>query len=158
MAPASQEYLRRRDLAFLLAAAARRLNEACDARMRPLGLTRSQWLVIAYVSRVPGINQRQLAREADLGVMAVTGLLDRMQAKGLIERRPQSADRRANAVHLTPRSRALVRRMNAAAARVLEDVFEPLSTEQIDALAGVLTVVKGRAETAARAGRQTDRR
>jgi len=38
-------YVSRRELAFLLVDAGRKLNDACDIKMKPLALTRSQWRV-----------------------------------------------------------------------------------------------------------------
>ena len=134
-----------RELAFLLVDAGRKLNDAYDVRMKPLGLTRSQWRVVAYVSRTPGITQTQLAENVELSRMAITGLLDRMQAKGLIARRAASDDRRIKTVHLTRKSKALVSRMNETAAEVLEGIFAGLSATEKARLRKILDTVKGNA-------------
>lgn len=139
------EYSTDRDLAFLLVDAGRKLNDAYDAHMKPLGLTRSQWRVVAYVSRTPGITQTRLAMDVEVSRMAVTGLLDRMQAKGLVERRFVSNDRRIKTVHLTERSRALVSRMNQAAKVVLEGIFSGMSTSDKAQLVKTLNTVKNNA-------------
>lgn len=117
------EYAFERELAFLLVDAGRKLNDAYDLNMKPLGLTRSQWRVVAYVSRTPGVSQTELAESIECSRMAITSLLDRMQNKGLIERREVENDRRVRAVFLTDKGSALVRRMNKTAVRVLEQVF-----------------------------------
>lgn len=117
------EYAFERELAFLLVDAGRKLNDAYDFNMKPLGLTRSQWRVVAYVSRTPGISQTELAESIECSRMAITGLLDRMQIKGLVERREVEGDRRIRAVFLTDKGSTLVKRMNRAAVNVLEQVF-----------------------------------
>jgi len=117
------EYAFERELAFLLVDAGRKLNDAYDLNMKPLGLTRSQWRVVAYVSRMPGVSQTELAESIECSRMAITSLLDRMQTKGLVERREVENDRRVRAVFLTDKGSALVRQMNKTAVRVLEQVF-----------------------------------
>ena len=123
MTAGQSEYAFERELAFLLVDAGRKLNDAYDLNMKPLGLTRSQWRVVAYVSRTPGVSQTELAESIECSRMAITSLLDRMQAKGLVERREVENDRRVRAVFLTDKGSALVRRMNKTAVRVLEQVF-----------------------------------
>ena len=139
------EYGTDRDLAFLLVGAGRKLNDAYDANMKPLGLTRSQWRVVAYVSRTPGITQTQLATNVEVSRMAITGLLDRMQTKGLVERRFAPDDRRVKTVHLTARSEGLVARMNKAARAVLEGVFSGMSSADKAGLVEALSTVKNNA-------------
>lgn len=131
-----------RELAFVLVDAARKLNDACDAAMRPLGLTRSQWRAIAYISRSPGISQAQLAREMELGQMGVAGLLGRMEHKELVARRGSPSDGRIKQLFLTPKSQALVDAMNRRAKGVLERLFERFDETQLRELLERLETVK----------------
>lgn len=139
------EYAFEREVAFLLVDAGRKLNDAYDAKMKPLALTRSQWRVMAYVSRSPGITQTELAASVECSRMAITSVLDRMQSKGLIERRDVEDDRRVRSVFLSQKGRSLVRKMNRTATRVLEDVFARVSGEDLRALKETLEVVKANA-------------
>ena len=134
-----------RELAFLLVDAGRKLNDAYDLHMKPLGLTRAQWRVVAYVSRTPGITQTELAENIERSRMAITGLLDRMQAKGLVERREVKEDRRVRAVFLTERGSALVRRMNRIAAGVLDGIFAGTSERDRKRLHQLLDTIKSNA-------------
>jgi DNA-binding MarR family transcriptional regulator len=72
-----------------------------DRSLRPLGITRSQWWVLAFLSRRDGMTQTALAADLDLTKVAVGGLLDRMEAAGFIERRADQNDGRARRVYLT---------------------------------------------------------
>ncbi len=139
------EYAFEREVAFLLVDAGRKLNDAYDAKMKPLALTRSQWRVMAYVSRSPGITQTELAASVECSRMAITSVLDRMQSKGLIERREVEDDRRVRSVFLSQKGRSLVRKMNRTATRVLEDVFARVSGDDLRALKETLEVVKANA-------------
>jgi DNA-binding MarR family transcriptional regulator len=141
----ASKYRLERDLAFLLVDAGRKLNDAYDVHMKPLGLTRSQWRVVAYVSRTPGITQTHLAHSVDLTRMAITGLLDRMQAKSLVERRVIAGDRRVKTVHLTRKSRALVSRMNATAEAVLDNLFSGVPAADKELFRSILQRVKNNA-------------
>ena len=135
-------YVFRRELAFLLVDAGRKLNDAYDTKMKPLALTRSQWRVMAYVSRTPGISQTELAASVECSRMAITSLLDRMQVKDLVERREFKGDRRVRSVYLTSKGEALVRAMNRTAGQVLKEVFANISEEEISQLQKILQTIK----------------
>ena len=136
------EYAFERELAFLLVDAGRKLNDAYDVKMKPLALTRSQWRVVAYVSRMPGISQSELAASLECSRMAITSLLDRMQGKELIERREVAGDRRVRSVHLTAKGKALVKKMNRTAIRVLEGVFTGTTRDDLLHLQKLLETIK----------------
>jgi MarR family transcriptional regulator for hemolysin len=136
------EYAFERELAFLLVDAGRKLNDAYDLSMKPLGLTRSQWRVVAYVSRTPGVSQTEVAESIECSRMAITSLLDRMQSKGLVERREVENDRRVRAVFLTDKGSALVRQMNKTAVRVLEQVFAGTTPADRQQLRQLLDIIK----------------
>lgn len=139
------EFVFERELAFLLVDAGRKLNDAYDQTMKPLGLTRSQWRVMAYVSRSPGISQTELAESVECTRMAITGLLDRMQLKSLIERRAVTGDRRLRAVHLTSKGQALVKQMNRTAVEVLDQIFSGSSDSDRRKLHQLLMDIKANA-------------
>jgi len=136
------EYALERELAFLLVDAGRKLNDAYDLNMKPLSLTRSQWRVMAYISRMPGISQTELADTIECSRMAITSLLDRMQSKELVERRVVEIDRRVRAVFLTKRGTALVKRMNKTAVQVLEGVFTGTTQRDLQHLHKLLQTIK----------------
>lgn len=145
MTSKSSEHAVERELAFLLVDAGRKLNDAYDQHMKPLGLSRAKWRVVAYVSRTPGISQTDLAESIECSRMAISSLLDRMQAQGLIERRSVEGDRRLRAVFLTGDGSALVRKMNKIASGVLDGVFAGTSASDRAGLHALLEVIKNNA-------------
>jgi DNA-binding MarR family transcriptional regulator len=145
MSTRQAEHTMERGLAFLLVDAGRKLNDAYDLHMKPLGLSRAKWRVVAYVSRTPGISQTELAETIECSRMAISSLLDRMQAKGLIERRAVEDDRRVRAVFLTESGSALVRKMNRIAAEVLDGVFAGTSASDREQLYALLEIIKNNA-------------
>src|SRR3954466_1746616 len=64
-------------------------------------LTTAQYDVLAYLSRMPGITQQALAQELLVTKGNICGLIDRLSAHGLVERRNDPEDRRANLLYLT---------------------------------------------------------
>jgi DNA-binding MarR family transcriptional regulator len=141
----SSEHAVERELAFLLVDAGRKLNDAYDQHMKPLGLSRAKWRVVAYVSRTPGISQTELAESIECSRMAISSLLDRMQVQGLIERRSVEGDRRIRAVYLTENGSALVRKMNRIASGVLDGVFAGTSASDRAGLHSLLETIKNNA-------------
>ena len=72
-----------------------------DRLLKPLGLTRSQWGVLIFLSRRDGMTQTALAGDLDLTKPAIGGLLGRMETAGVIERRSDGTDARIRRVYLT---------------------------------------------------------
>src|SRR2546427_10678958 len=92
-------------LGFLIHDVSRLRRSAFDRCLKPLNVTRSQWWVLAYLSREDGMTQSQLAEELDLGKVAVGGLIDRLEKSGLVRRDADASDRRGNPGSLEPKSK-----------------------------------------------------
>jgi MarR family transcriptional regulator, transcriptional regulator for hemolysin len=96
----------------------RRYRIRFNQRLRALGLTQAQWTALGALSRHEGINQMRLAALIKVEPITLARLLDRMESRGWVERRPDIADRRTH--RLFPGARA--RPVFAAAARIAEEV------------------------------------
>src|SRR5690606_5627308 len=88
-------------IGFVVNDVARMMLREFDRQAIDLGLTRSQWQVLAYLLREDGQQQKQLADQMDLTAITLTGLLDRLERDGWVERRNDPSDRRAKRVYLT---------------------------------------------------------
>lgn len=73
-----------------------------DARMAVHGLTDAQWRPLSMLSRGSADTTAGLAREMCIDAGALTRMLDRLEAKGLVERSRSQVDRRVVNVRLTP--------------------------------------------------------
>ncbi len=82
-----------------------------DQRARQFGMTRAQWAVLFRLDRSEGLKQSELAEILDLQPITLTRLLDRLAENGLIERRADPNDRRANRLFLTPAARPMLERL-----------------------------------------------
>jgi DNA-binding MarR family transcriptional regulator len=70
-------------------------------RLAPLGLQPRHFGLLTNLSRRDGQSQQRLADTMGIHRNAMVGLIDDLEARGLVERRRHPADRRAHAVHLT---------------------------------------------------------
>ena len=94
-------------LGFLVHEVARSFTDAYATLMSPLGLTRPQARLIAYLLRFPGITQIELCEYIGVGRMAMSGLIDRMESKGLVNRVDDPADGRVKRIFLTREARKM---------------------------------------------------
>jgi DNA-binding MarR family transcriptional regulator len=129
-------------LGFLLADAARLLRRRFEQESRDLAMTAAQLKIVARLTHNEGIGQAALAAILDLEPMTLSRHVDRMEAAGLVERRPDPHDRRARQLFTTAKSRALLQPMRARAAAVYEQVLAGMSDAEREALyAGLETVI-----------------
>src|SRR6266567_4536764 len=90
----------KREFAFTIMDVARLLKTYADQRARQFGISRAQWAVLIRIDRNEGLKQTELADMLDLQPITLTRLLDRLSDNGLIERRADPNDRRANRLYL----------------------------------------------------------
>lgn len=102
-----------------------------DSRhIRSMHVTPSQFDVIATLGDTPGMTCSELSAATLVTKGTLTGVLDRLAAKGLIERVPVAGDRRRTTVRLTDRGEALFRKTFAAHAAFLRPYFERALTRK----------------------------
>lgn len=104
-------------IGYTMTDVARLLRTVFERRVRSLGLTRAQWVTIARLHRRPGLSQSEVADLLEIEKATAGRLIDRMEAKGWIERRADPLDRRINRLHLT----AEAERMHALIWPLAED-------------------------------------
>jgi DNA-binding MarR family transcriptional regulator len=93
--------------ASLIARLAHTLSSELDGKLRPYGVTISQWTLLKQVWQQEGRSQVELQELLDLEAATVTGLIQRMTNLGLVQRRPDPNDKRVQRVYLTERGREL---------------------------------------------------
>src|ERR1700724_3367659 len=98
-------------LGYLIHDVSRLRRMMFDRALAPLGITRSQWWVLAFISRKDGLPQTQLANELDVGKVALGALIDRLRTAGFVIRQADPVDRRVKRVFLTKQAVRLLRRI-----------------------------------------------
>ena len=131
-----------KNFGFLIHDVARLMRVAYDRRMKPLGLTRSQWWVINHLFFHPGINQTNLAKLLDVGRATLGRLLDRLEAKKWIYRRPDDKDSRIKRVYLSDTVRPTLQTMRHEAKRTVDGALSSLSEKEQSQLFSMLQRMK----------------
>jgi MarR family transcriptional regulator, transcriptional regulator for hemolysin len=131
-----------REIAFTIMDVARLLKTHVDQRARQYGMTRAQWAVLFRLDRSEGLKQSELAELLDLQPISLTRLLDRLAENGLIERRPDPNDRRANRLFLTPAARPLLERLTKLGEGMMEAVLEGLDGKAIERMLSHLQTMR----------------
>lgn len=101
---------------WISADVSRLMRTVFDRRVRRLGLTRPQWLALVRLHRRPGASQSELADMMEIEKAPAGRIIDRLEDKSWIERRPDPADRRVNRIYLT----ALGERIHSAITPIAE--------------------------------------
>jgi DNA-binding MarR family transcriptional regulator len=117
---------RLRNFGFLLKELSRRYGLCFEHHAREFSLTLPQCKVLVRLEKNEGVSQVKLAELAAVDPMTMVRILDRMEADGLLERRPDPADRRARCLYLTAKSKPL-----------LDEIWRLSEATRADTLAGI---------------------
>jgi MarR family transcriptional regulator, transcriptional regulator for hemolysin len=126
----------------VIADVARLLRTAFDRRVRALGITRAQWLVLTRLHRHPGASQSELADMMEVERASAGRMIDRLEANGWVRRGTQRGDRRVKRVYLTPEAERVHRRIWRVAEATVDDALADLSTPESAQLMRLLSRVK----------------
>ena len=111
------------------------------ARETALPLNQSEATVLVRISRHEGATQAAVAQQLDIEPIALVHLLDGLQAKGLVERRPSPTDRRVRTLWLGPEAAAVIKRIVAIRETVRNEAFAGMVAEQREELLDCLAVL-----------------
>src|SRR6185312_1941080 len=87
---------------------ARLIRTRFDRWARGYGMTRAQGVILARLSRQPGMTQNEMAALCEVEPITVGRLVDRLEARGLLERRADPSDRRIRRLHLLPAAAPII--------------------------------------------------
>jgi MarR family transcriptional regulator for hemolysin len=132
----------KREIAFQIMDVARMLRTYADQRARQFGISRAQWTVLMRIDRTEGLKQSELADILDLQPISLTRLLDRLAENGLIERRADPNDRRANRLYLLPAARPLLDQLADLGADMMDSVLDGLEAKTIERMLSDLGLIK----------------
>ena len=130
------------DLQIQLHDVARMLRTRFDRWARTYGLTRAQGVILARLNRQPGLSQIELAAICEVEPITVGRLVDRLEARGLLERRPDPTDRRIRRLHLLPASKSILEKIEAYKADLDVWLLNGVSTQERQAFVKLLLHMK----------------
>ena len=131
-------------LVFLLTVAQRRLQRWMAARPQANGVTAAQSGLLFVLGRQDGVLMGEAGAALDLGPPGISGLVDRMTAANLIERRADPDDGRAWRLWLTPAGRAAMAQSKAGLVEVNARLTEGFTEAEINVVARWLTTMQTR--------------
>lgn len=131
-------YDARKHICFNLGRVMRRVYDYYEQRLSSFGLTPPQYFVCNALWMGDGISVGELGERVSLDSSTLTGIIDRMERSGYVERRPNPADRRSVLVFLTPKARELGPRILQFADELDAALREPFSQEEMGTFERVL--------------------
>lgn len=102
------------------------------------GVTPVQYAVLQTLAAQPGIDQRTLARAVSFDTSTIGGVVDRLEARGLLTRSHSPEDRRVWLLHLTADGEALLHELAASVQRAQQRILEPLTAAERKSFLGMV--------------------
>ena len=138
MSPPSPSFAKAAPLGYLVSEVAKLLKRRFEEEARVHGITLPQWRALAELSMNQGMSQVELAGCIDTDPMTLSGILDRLEKRGLIERSPDPNDSRAKRSVATPAGQQLVAEVRRVGFTLYEHALHGLSTADRKQLIDVL--------------------
>jgi DNA-binding MarR family transcriptional regulator len=130
-------------LGFVLHEVARLLKRRFEQKAKGLGLTRSQWQTLVYLNIHEGIHQAKLADILEIESITLVRILDKLEARGLIERRQHPSDRRIWQLYLREAARPLITEMQKIGDTTRAEALAGVSDKDRAVLLQILKTMKG---------------
>jgi MarR family transcriptional regulator, transcriptional regulator for hemolysin len=123
---------------FLLKEVTRRYVLRFEVRAREISLNLAQAKTLTRLEKNEGVSQARLAELAEVDAMAMVRILDRMEADGLLERRPDPADRRARCLYLTAKAKPILSEIWRLSDETREELFAGVAKADREVFMSVL--------------------
>lgn len=105
-------------------------------------ITLEQWIVLSKLSQQDKITQKQLAENVDKDQPTLARILDILERKKFVERKPNEKDRRAFRVHMTEKGINLKKQVTPLLENLFETIVLGISGEEIETYKRVLSKIK----------------
>jgi len=140
--PDNPNFDREKSIGFLVHEVARLFRRRFEDEARTHNVTLPQWRALIEIHKNEGISQVSLAGCIDTDPMTLSGILDRLEKRGLVERYPDPNDSRAKLARLTDEGSSLVRTARHVGRELYENALGGLSQAERDRLATALIRIR----------------
>ena len=123
---------------FITNQASKTLADSFSERLRPFGVTRTQWVALYRLGQMGPVSQSVLAAEMNVQASSLTRLLDRMEREDLVARRRDDSDRRVVFVRLTKTGADKLETVLSIGEDTSQQFSEGISEEDIETFTRVL--------------------
>ncbi|MBA4493909.1 MarR family winged helix-turn-helix transcriptional regulator [Paenactinomyces guangxiensis] len=128
-------------ITFLLGKAYQKSQQVAKQKLNAYQITPVQYALLLVLWEKDGLYSAELGARLKLDGATMTGLLDRLVQKDMIERRPDDTDRRINTIHLTQKAISLKTSLNEAMNQAHEEILLDLSAEEKHVLTKILAKI-----------------
>ena len=111
------------------------------AETEPFGITPVQYAALQAVQNAPGTDQRTLARTIGFDTSTIAGVIDRLEARGLMLRNASAQDRRVRLLTLTEAGQQLLSDVTPSMLRAQERILSPLPAQERSEFMRMLAVL-----------------
>ncbi|HEY0853560.1 MAG TPA: MarR family transcriptional regulator [Devosia sp.] len=129
----------RAPVGYLIHEVARLMKRRFEDEARLHDITLPQWRTLSQIAVNDAVTQAQLAANVDVDPMTMSGILNRLEKRGLIDRFPDPADSRAKLARLTAEGEALFEMARTVGATMYEAALEGVSQADKDVVIAVLS-------------------
>jgi DNA-binding MarR family transcriptional regulator len=126
---------------FLLAQVGAHAAQRFGEQLKPLGFAPYHAGILRMLARSPGVSQQELAETLGMHASHMVGIVDELEGRGLLERKPSETDRRVYALHLTGKGLESLGSIGEAAREHGRSLLAALSESQREQLADLLEAI-----------------
>ncbi|MBL0319934.1 MAG: MarR family transcriptional regulator [Alphaproteobacteria bacterium] len=135
-------YDHEKSIGFLMGDVSRLMKRAFDTRIKELGISTSQWIVLMQICRQDGLSQIELAERVEIEQSTLVRHLDNLHMQGLVERKPDRLDRRIKRVYLKDKNHPLIKALEVEAEEARAMMLDKVGDEELKNAMHVLRHIK----------------
>ena len=142
-----------KEIAWEIGETYRVLRRHYNRRAAALGVTTAQWRALAWIGHQQGLKQVELAERLDVEPITAARIIDKLEESGLVERRPDPADRRAWRLMMTDKAKPIYERLTDLAVEMADEALVGFAHEDMVEMRARLALIRdnvSRAEGALR--------
>lgn len=122
------------------------IAKCLEVSLKPYNITPGQWNLINQLDRLGKLSQKALAERTKKEQATITRYIDKLERMGLVIREPDLNDRRAYAIALTSKAKALLKETEQAADEASHCLTKDISQKELDAFSRVLQKIQKNAD------------
>lgn len=113
-----------------------------NEELAPHGVTFRQCQILCWLALDGDLSQVELAQRMNIEPPTLVGVLDRMEADGLLIRRPSPEDRRRNVITVSSKAKPVWEKIVACARKIRARAVQGMTPEQLQSLKELLAIVR----------------
>lgn len=121
-------------IGYVICTTARKIHQHLTEQFKTYNITPEQWVVLKSLSLQDGISQKEIADIVDKDPNNIKALVDKLEAKSLLERKQNPLDKRAFSLHVTIKGEKLVQQLSSLDETMLDTIHNDLRKKDITRL------------------------